>query len=45
MGLVLAFFPALLNSLSGTILLLGATAFCVTMILAANNYLQRLKKG
>ncbi len=45
MGLVLVFFPALLNSLSGTIIVLGSTAFCITIILTVNNYLQRLKKG
>lgn len=43
MGLVLAFIPSMINSISGTILVFGSTAICVVVILAGNYYLKRLK--
>lgn len=43
MGMVLVFFPTLLQSLGGTMIMFGAAAFCVVMILVVNNYRQTKK--
>jgi hypothetical protein len=43
MGMVLVFFPTLLQSLGGTIIMFGAAIFCVAIVLIVNSYRQREK--
>lgn len=45
MGLVLVFFPTLLQSLSGTIIIFGAAVLCVVIILLGDTYRQRHQKS
>ncbi len=43
MGMVLVFFPTLLQSLGGTIIMFGGAILCVAIVLIVNSYRQREK--